>query len=319
MKKHGDLRSFVDRYTAVNKEIEKAKEPIKAVPSQVINIGEKYELVTGIDEGKAANLNARLLPNLHNKWIPSEEGYGGRYNKELYKSSEEQEFYEEFIQPLFKIYKEGQFHKHVDAKENILRHNWDKKVNIEALGPEKALFQKADGSNKSVSVGEIEVTLILVTHFISDLYKYNYRRIARRFGATVGWVGAFRKRIQSVYGKMASISLEEHLDRQLGRCEGILDTFVEKARDGDHYAAKVVKEFMDKEDQYIMPTLEQLPVKDTPEEREETLKRIKKIVSDSLEAKKIEGKTVTDIERIETTPEMIKEAFKYQKEKDKNE
>lgn len=283
-------------------------------PSKAVDIGEKYTLVTGIDEDKAGGLDARLMPNLHKRWIPSKL-VAGPYNGQLYKDSAEQEFYENFIQPLFIAYKTGQYKKHFDAEDNILRHNWDKHVNIDALGPEKVLFERRDGNQKSVSVGEIETTLILVTHFLDDLYKYSYYKIARRFGSSVRWVSEFRKRLQRAYGKMAAVGIEEHLERQLGRCEGILDTFMEKARDGDPYAAKIVKDFMDKEDQYIMPTLEQVPVKDTEETRNAAMDRLEKI----FERKKVEGKTVTDVKRIETTPEMVREAFEHQKEKGKNE
>lgn len=258
--------------------------------SQVIDIGEKYQLVTGVNE--AANLDAQLLPNLHKKWIPSELSQGP-YNKQLYKDSIEQEFYESFIQPLFIAHRTNKYRKNADAQDNILRHHWEKRISIDALGPEKVLFERQDGNYRSVSIGEIETTLILVTHFLDDLYKYSYRKIARRFGASVAWVKEFRKRLQRAYGKLASVGLEEHLERQLGRCEGILDTFMERARDGDHYAAKIVKDFMDKEDQYIMPTLEQLPAKDTEETRNAAMDRLENIIKGKLERKE-EMKKIED-------------------------
>lgn len=211
----------------------------------------------------------------------------GPYNSQLYKNSTEQEFYENFIQPLFNIYKTGQWRKHFDVEENIQRHNWEKHVSIDVLGPERALFEKDDGSRKSLSVGEIETVLILVTHLIDDLYKYRISKIAKRFGASVEWVKSFRKKIQKAYGKMAAIGVEEHIERQLGRCEGILDTFIERARDGDHYAAKIVKDFMDKEDQYIIPTLDQMPAKETEESRNATIERLEKIFG----RKRIEDKS----------------------------
>ncbi|MFX0022181.1 MAG: hypothetical protein ACFE9S_07630 [Candidatus Hermodarchaeota archaeon] len=298
----------------MDKMVREEKKPIESKPSDVINVGEKYELVTGIDENKAGGLDSRLMPNLHKRWIPSDHTQGMPYNAQLYKNASEQEFYEGFIQPLYQVYKTGQFRKGMNFRNGIFTHNWEKHVNLEALGPEKYLFKKADG-RKSACIGEIEVTLILVTHLLDDLYKYRKSKIARRFGATVEWVGAFKKRIQSVYGKLAQISLEDHLEKQLGRCESLLDTYMERAKDGDHYAAKIVKDFMDKEDQYIMPTVEQLPAKETEEERSRAIKRLE----DIFERKRIEGKTITDIERIETTPERIKEAFEYQKGKDENE
>ena len=249
-----------------------------AKPSKVIDIGEKYEIVTGIPEDKAGGLDSRLMPNLHQKWLP-EVNIEGPYNDQLYKSYNEQVFYENFIQPLFKLYKYGINKKHFDIIQSLHTHNWEKKINIEVLGPEKALFKKENGEVKSLTVGEIEVTLILVTHFLDDLYKYSARKIARRFGSSVSWVGDFRKRIQKAYGKMISTQIDDHLEMQLQRCEGILDTFMEKARDGDPYAAKIVKEFMDKEDQYIMPTLEQLPVKDSEEKNAAAMKRLEEIFS----------------------------------------
>lgn len=276
---------FVDRYNQIEDIIEEEKKPIQSEPSQVIDIGENYELVTGIDEDKAGGLDSRLMPNLHQRWIPSELSQGP-YNDKLYKNSAEQEFYEGFIQPLFQIYKTGQFKKAMAAKERILTYNWEKKINIEVLGPEKALFQRADGMPKSLTIGEIEVTLILVTHFLDDLPKYKKSIIARRFGSSIAWVDSFRKKIQSVYGKLASISIEEHLEKQMMRCEAILDTYMEKAMSGNTQAAGVVRVFMDKEDQYIMPTMDQIPAKDTEEKRDAAIERLEKI----FERRKIEDK-----------------------------
>lgn len=267
----------------------------QAGPSKIIDIGEKYELVTGIDENKAANLDARLLPNLHQKWLPSELSMGGLYNAQLYKDAIEQEFYESFIQPLFKIYKHGQFSGHFAGEEKIMTHNWEKKVSIDVLGPERVLFEKDDGDKRALTVGEIETTLILTVHLIDDLYRYGTNKIARRFGASVKWVKGFRKKIQKAYGRMASISVEDHIERQLGRCEGILDTFLTKARDGDHYAAKVVKDYIELEDKYIIPTVDQLSAKDTQEDRDEAMERLSKIMVENLkreeEIKKIEDKS----------------------------
>jgi hypothetical protein len=47
--------------------------------------------------------------------------------------------------------------------------------------------------------------------------------------------------------------------------------------------------------------------------------KITKELEKIFERMKKEGKTVTDIEKLETTPEMVREAFEYQEEKDKGE
>lgn len=285
IKKHKDLHSFVDRYNDMQKDIAELKKPIESEPSEVIDIGEKYQIVTGMDEDKAGGVDPRLMPNLHHKWMPSELWEGKPYNDKLYKDAAEQEFYETFIQPLFKIYKFGLYTKHSDAQSNIMRHNWEKKINIEALGPEKALFERDNDSKRSLSVGEIETTLILTVHLIDNLYRYRTSKIAKRFGSSTAWVNSFRKKIQKAYGRMAAISIEDHVERQLGRCEGILDTFITKARGGDPYAAKVVKDYIELEDKYIIPTVEQLSAKDSQENKEETIKRLEEIFTKRIENK----------------------------------
>lgn len=274
--KKGPTNHFVDRFNEINYEIEEAKKPIESKPSQVVDIGEKYQLITGRDEYTAGNLSPKLLPNLHQRWIPSELSEGRPYNKQLYKDAAEQEFYETFIQPLFAIYRTNQYKKKLCAGDKISRLHWEKKINLEVLGPEKVLFDKPDGDCYAC-VGEIETTLILTVHLMDNLYKYGISKIARRFGCSTSWIIGFKKKIQKAYGKLAVVTIEDHLEKQLNRCEGMLDTFLEKARDGDPIAAKIVKDFMDKEDQYIMPTLDQMPAKDTEEKRNETMIRLEKI------------------------------------------
>lgn len=275
------LGRFVDRFNEIEKMIKDEEKPIESEPSEVIDIGEKYQLVTGVDEDEAGGLDSRLLPNLHKKWMPSET-IQGPYNSKLYKSSGEQEFYEGFIQPLFNAYRTGKYRHGMAAKEGIQTHNWEKRVNLDALGPEKALFVKDDGRTHAL-LGEIEIVLILAVHVMDDLTRYGIAKVARRIGCSIKWVRDFRKKVQQAYGKMAIKSVEDHLETQMSRCEGILDTFMTKARDGDPYAAKIVKDFMDKEDQYIMPTLEQMPAKETEEKRNEAMERLEKI----FERKKI--------------------------------
>lgn len=275
-KKDTEINSFVRRHNIIRDEINEAKKPIIDPPSKVVDIGEKYQLLTGKDEDTAGNLNSRLLPNLHQVWIPSELSEGRPYNKHLYKDAAEQEFYKTFIQPLFNIYRKGQYKKYMSAKDGIQRHHWEKRINLEVLGPEKALFDRPDGDCYAC-VGEIETTLILTVHLMDNLYKYNIAKIAKRFGCSMQWVTDFKKKIQRAYGKLAAIAIEEHLEKQLNRCEGLLDTFLERARDGDPIAAKIVKDFMDKEDQYIIPTLDQIPAKDTEEKRNEAMERLEKI------------------------------------------
>jgi hypothetical protein len=280
---------FVDRYNEVQAKVEELKQPIESKPSDVIDVGEKYQIVTGIDEDQAGGIDPRLLPNLHQKWMPSELSEGRPYNSKLYKSAAEQEFYEGFIQPLFKIYKSAKFRHGMDIKNGIRRNHWERRINMDALGPEKALFEGDDGKTHAL-LGEVEIILILAVHVMDDLTRYQPSKVAKRIGCSIEWLRKFRKRIQNAYGKMAIRSVEDHLELQMMRCEGVLDTFMTEAREGDPYAAKIAKDFMDKEDQYIMPTLDQLSFKDTPEEKIAVLERVKKIVSDSLEAKKIEDK-----------------------------
>lgn len=319
MKKKNDLKSdpqyrFVEKRLGVEKTFRKLTKPIESKPSQVIDIGEKYQIVTGMDEDKAGGLDPRLMPNLHKRWMPSDLNEGRPYNAQLYKNAAEQEFYEGFIQPLFKAYKTGRYKVGLSIRDNIQTHHWEKLVSLNALGPEKALFENKRG-RKRVYIGEVETTLILIVHLMDDIVRYKISKVALRFGASIYWVKKIRKKIKEIYGKLIPEKIEDHIEKQLERCEAMLDTFITKAKDGDPYAAKIVKEFMDKEDQYIMPTLEQLPAKDTEEKRNEAIERLEKI----FERKKIEEKTISDIERLETTPEMIQKAFKYQKEKDKNE
>lgn len=272
-----------------NKKIEdEIKEARTEEKSKVVNVGEKYEVTTGIEEVKAGNLDARLLPNLHKKWLPSVLDQGP-YNANLYKDSLEQEFYETFIQPLFNIYKKGVF-RDICLKQRFQTRHWNKTIKTDILGPEAGLFitTKNGVQRPKVSIGEVETTLILASHFIEDIYIYSEKKVARRFGATVSWVKSFHKKIQNVYGKYMAVKAEEHLEKQMGRCEVMLDTFLAKARAGDHYAAKIVKDFMDKEDQYIVPTIEQLPVKDTEENRQKVMDRLEKIFNNR---KKLEDKS----------------------------
>lgn len=275
---------MADRLKKINEEIENSKIEKQ---SKVIDVGEKYEIMTGIEEAKAGNLDAKLLPNLHRRWLPSVLDQGP-YNAQLYKNSMEQEFYETFIQPLVAIHKKGKSREYFDKQKNFTTNNWNKKIKVSALGPEAGLFTRSNGSQKThVNIGEVEATLILVSHLVEDIYIYSLPKVARRFGASVQWVRNFRNRIQNVYGKHMALRAEEHLERQMGRCELMLDTFMAKARAGDPYAAKVVKDFMDKEDQYLIPTIEQLPVKDTEENRQKVWDRLEKII----DRRKIEDKS----------------------------
>lgn len=260
------------------KESIKAKQ--KTGPSAVIDIGEKYQLVTGMDEDKAGGLDSRLMPNLHKKWIPICEE--GPYNNKLYKNASEQEFYENFIQPLYKIYLTAKYSKNLDQKDGIQKIHWERRINLDVLGPEKALFEGTDKRTHAL-MGEIEIVLILAVHIIDDLTRYQESKVAKRIGCSINWIKNFRRRIQNSYGKMIMRNAEDHIELQMNRCEAILDTFMTKAKDGDPYAAKIVKDYMDKEDQYIMPTLDQIPAKETEEKRNETLKRLEKI----FERKKI--------------------------------
>ena len=254
--------------------------------SQVVDIGEKYELMTGRRESDAGNLDARLLPNLHKRWIPSV-NYQGPYNAKLYRNGIEQEYYETFIQPLFRIYKKICAQKHFAKIDGFQSHQWDKTVDIDALGCERALFEREDGTRKSVKIGEIEITLILAVHLMDDVSTYRYEKVARRFGSSIEWVRNFRKKLKKIYGSLMQRSAEEHLELQMERCETLLDTYMEKAKDGDHLAAKIVKDFMDKEDQYIMPTIEQIPAKDNEENRKMVMNRLEKI----FDRKKLEDKS----------------------------
>ena len=259
--------------------------------SQVVDIGEKYEIMTGNDQ--VGSLDSRLLPNLHRKWLPSVLDQGP-YNSQLYRNSQEQEFYEGFIQPLFRIYKKIQSKKHFDKVDGIQTYQWEKEVSMNALGAERALFETEDGERKSVRLGEVEIILILAVHIMDDITTWKIGKVALRFGCSVDWIRNFKKKIKRAYGSIAERKLEEHLELQLDRCESILDVYMDRAKRGDHYAAKIVKDFMDKEDQYIMPTIEQLPVKDTEENRQIIIDRLAKI-NQIVSRNKLEDKSKKEV------------------------